>query len=125
MDSPVRHKAIISTARGCGFAGLAVLTAMLGFAHDPPAAMKFGGMCSLLTALVLMIKASRARLAPYKRTEIWLMLEESERPPAILAQLVIGSVRREVLLLFALAHGHFALAFFAAALIWRWLGATR
>lgn len=94
MDAPVRHKAIISVARGCGFGGLAAVTAMLGFAHDPPAAVKFGGMSSLLTALVLLAKASRARFSPYKRTEIWLMLEANERPPAIFAQLVIGEARR-------------------------------
>lgn len=119
MDAPVRHKAIISVARGCGFAGLAALTGMLGFAHDPPAAMKFGGMCSLLTAFVLLVKASRARFAPYKRTETWLMLEDNERPPAMFAQLVIGEARREALLQFALAHGLLALAFFGLALAWR------
>lgn len=119
MESPVRRKAIISTARGCGFAGLAGLTAMLGFAGDPPVAMKFGGMCSLLTAFVLLVKASRARLAPYKRTEIWLMLEENERPPAALAQIVIGTARREALLQFALAHALLALALFGLALVWR------
>lgn len=119
MDAPVRHKAIISVARGCGFAGLAILTGMMGFAHDPPAAMKFGGICSLLTAFVLIVKASRARFAPYRRTGIWLMLEENERPPVILAQLVIGSARRETLLQFALAHGLFALTFLILALAWR------
>ena len=119
MESPVRYKAIVSTARGCGFAGLAALTAMLGLADDPPAAMKLGGLCSLLTAFVLLVKASRARFAPYKRTEIWLMLEENERPPVVLAQQVIGTARREAMLQFALAHGVFALAFFGLALVWR------
>ena len=119
MPSRIRQTAVLSTARGCGFAGLAIVTAMLGFAHDPPAALKFGGYASLLTCFVLILMGLRATSTPYKRTEIWLLLEKHERPPAAFAQQVIGTVRRDVLLRFARFNGAIALVCFVGSFLLR------
>lgn len=108
----LRTLAEISTARACGFAGLATFCLMVGLSGSPQAALKAGGYCALLVVAVLLMLAQQAPLRPYKRTEIWLMLDQAERPPEAYAQMLFAQVRRETFLRFA---GYHALA--AAALL--------
>jgi hypothetical protein len=97
----IRKLAWVSVARGCGFGGLAIFTAMIGFAATPAMALDVGGVGFLLMAMILAIKAFRSDSLPHKRTELWLMLAPDERPPPEVAGDVISRMRREVMLRFA------------------------
>jgi hypothetical protein len=97
----LRRLAWVSVARGCGFGTLAVFTAMIGLVMTPGIALDVGGLGFLLMAVILMVKADRSGTISHKRTEVWLMLHENERPPAEVASVVIRRVRRDVMLQFA------------------------
>ncbi len=107
----------ISTARACGFAGLATFCLMVGLAGSPPAALKGGGYCALLIVLVLLLMARQAPARPYKRTEIWLMLDKAERPPDAYAQALFAGARRDVFLRFAAYHALAAAVLLTAAFV--------
>lgn len=89
-------------ARGCGFAGLAIFTFMVGLLGYPQLAFQTGGLLTLITCLVLLGRGLQAPRRPYNRTEVWIMLEPGDRPRSDTAQKVIGVALREVYLRFAL-----------------------
>lgn len=96
---------------------------MLGLSFDPVLALKLGGYCWLLTTMILVLHAFQAPRTPYARTEVWLMLAISERPPAGIAQKVVAVARREVLLRFAFWICWLsAIHLFAGLLLSLWLG---
>lgn len=111
----LRTLAELSTARACGFAGLASFCLMVGLSGSPPTALKAGGYCALLVVAVLLMLAQQAPLRPYKRTEIWLMLDKSERPPEAYAQMLFAQARREAFLRFAGYHALAAIVLLAGA----------
>ena len=124
MRDKIETCAWISVARGCGFAGLAILCAMTGMSFDPPAALKFGGFSTLLVCAVLILKALRAAHVRYKDTETWLLLDDSDRPPAAIAQGLVMRARRQMLLSFARVNAMFATGCFSGSFLTRaWLGA--
>ncbi len=100
----IREAAEISTARGCGFAGLATICLMVGLASKVSNVFKGGGYCALLVCLVLLLMAQQAPSTRAKATEIWLMLAPQDRPPDALAQGIIGAIRRATFLRFATYH---------------------
>jgi hypothetical protein len=93
--------ATISVGRGVAFAGLAIICMMIGFAGHLPAFLKAGGIGSLLVTAILLLMAQAAPRKAYKRTELWLMLNEHERPPGEVAQKLIASARQNALYRFA------------------------
>lgn len=93
--------AAVSVARGVAFAGLAILCTMIGFAGHLPAFLKAGGIGFLLVTAVLILKAQTAPTTAYKRTELWLMLEDHERPSGEAAQRLIAAARQNALYRFA------------------------
>ncbi len=101
MIQKLEALAELSIARGCGFAGLGILTFMIGSVSDPVLAFKTGGLLTFLACAVLLIKARAARTRPYKRTELWVMMRKDERPDAAIAQQVIGNVLQDVYYRFA------------------------
>jgi hypothetical protein len=111
-----RRLAAVSVARACGFAGLATLCVMVGLASEVANSLKAGGCCALLTSVVLLIKARRAPYRPVKRTELWVMLEKSERPPDAVAQGMLGNLLKSVYLKFASIHAVGAAFLLALAL---------
>ncbi len=50
---------------------------------------------------MLILKAMLAESRPYKRTEVWMMLDRAERPVPEIAQVVIGRALRTIFLRFA------------------------
>lgn len=100
----IREAAEISTARGCGFAGLATICLMVGLASKISNIFKGGGYCALLVCLVLLVMAHQAPSTRAKATEIWLMLAPQDRPPDAQAQGIIGNIRRTTFLRFARYH---------------------
>ncbi len=102
MPHRIEAKAELSVGRACGFAGLAIGTFMIGLIGEPPLAFRIGGIMALLACFILILKANLAPQAPYKRTEVWLLLDQSERPTPAIAQQIIGRTLQLVYLRFAL-----------------------
>ena len=97
----------LSVLRGAGFGLLAIVCFMFGLAGMPALSLKTGGVLCLLASFILILRAELADKRPYKRTEVWLMLDERARPPEAVAQQLIGGILRGVYQEFAL---HFARA---------------
>lgn len=117
MDA-IENAAFISVGRACGFAGFAVLLLMAGLSFDPPMAARTGGVLCLGVALILAGCALRAPTRPYKRTELWMLLARDARPPAEVAQRIVGEVLRLTYISFAKqAAGLAAILFVASALL--------
>jgi hypothetical protein len=116
-DQRLRALAEISTARACGFAGLAILCLMVGLSGNLATTLKAGGYAALLVMTVLLLMAHHAPRKPFKRTELWLMLDEAERPPAALAQGLLAAVRRAAFLRFAAYHATAAAVLLTTAVV--------
>jgi hypothetical protein len=113
----IERVAYLSVGRACGFAGLAIVCFMIGLSFDPHLAARAGGVFSLVMTGVLLLMAATAPTRPYKRTETWLMLSETERPAAHIAQEAIGSILREVYLWYARSAALVAVVLMIAAVI--------
>ncbi|MGD9784268.1 MAG: hypothetical protein AB7E80_04205 [Hyphomicrobiaceae bacterium] len=109
MLQRIEDLAYFSVARGCGFAMLAIATTMIGLSFDAPQSLQTGAVLSLLTCVVLLIKALRTTIKPYHATEVWLMLAPADRPPDAIAQRLIARSLREAYLRFALYFAYGAL----------------
>ena len=81
----------LSVLRGAAFGLLAIVCTMVGLAATPALSFKVGGLLCLFACIILIMKAEHADRRPYKRTELWLMLDKNARPPATTAQQVIGA----------------------------------
>jgi hypothetical protein len=119
----LENLAQISVARGCGFGGLAVFCTMIGLSATPILALKTGAVLCLVACLVLVLKAERAPRRPYRRTEVWLMLEPGDRPQEQLAQRLVGQTLQRTFTTFAIYFGIGGMAMFGAAIILRILSA--
>jgi hypothetical protein len=107
----------ISVARGCGFGALAIFTLMVGFIATPATAFEAGGFGFLMMAAILWLKARNVDAVPYRKTEVWVMLDEPLRPPAAVAATLIAGVRREVMLHAARYSAFAAIGCLALALV--------
>jgi len=121
MDA-IEEAAFICVGRACAFAWLAGICLMFAFSFKPPLAAFIGGLVALAATAVLLLEAFRAPRKPYKRTELWGVLKEDQRPPAAIAQQVIGRVLREKHLYFAQLAAKYAVFFFALGLFLRLIG---
>ncbi len=97
----IENAAFILIGRACGFASLAVLYVMLGLSSEPFMAVRVGGALGTTLAFILAIFAARAPARPYKYTEVWSVLAKEKRPPAPVAQRIIGQALRDSYLWFA------------------------
>lgn len=119
--SDVERAAELSVGRAVGFAALAIGTAMLGFAFEPALSFLVGSAGALLTAVVLELKARLAPHRPYRRTEVWALLEPRPAWSAEVAQRIVAATlaatfRRYARLAFATA-----LALWVTSLLLRFL----
>lgn len=122
MSPQVRQAAFLSTARGCGFATLGIVMTMLGLAYEPTTALKLGGGAFLATALILVLKAWRAPNRPFRETEVWMLLDEHQRPARDFAQSAIAYARAEAFYRFAYICASTAMLLLALALVWGIVG---
>ncbi len=120
----LRSLAVGSVARACGFATLGISCTMVGFAHDVVRAMQAGGIMVTVMTLILMWKARTAPMRPYKRTEVWIMLDPQKRPREEHAQWAFGTVLADVYLRFAHITAGFAVALWVLALLFSLLRAA-
>jgi hypothetical protein len=118
MLQRIERLAHISVARGCGFAGLAILVFMIGLSGNMVVALQTGGILCLAVCGILLLKAWLSRRRGYKSTEVWLMLSPQERPGSEIAQHVIGTALSETCLRFALLAARLAIGLLVAALLY-------
>ena len=97
----MRRIAFDTVLRACGFASLAIFCVMIGLSFLPRTAFQAGGFLSMVTTLVLVLKAYEARTKDHRQTEMWLYLPKERRPPEAFAQRTIATVMRGTYLLFA------------------------
>ena len=97
----IRELATISIGRACLFGLLAIATFMMGLIAWPDLAMRSGAILFLLTAAILMLKASYAPKQSYKRTEVWILLGKRHDLPEPRAQAIFGEVLRSTYIRFA------------------------
>ena len=116
MDA-IESAAFISVGRAVGFAGLAVFCVSLGLSFQPALAVRTGGIMCLLVAFILIFYAMRALTRPYKKTELWLILDKKARLPAKIAQRVIGGILRETYYWFAQQATIFAIVLLSLSLL--------
>ena len=92
----IRRYAELSVRRGCGFALIAIVTAMVGFSSEPWIAVRSGAVFVLIAAVVLFWKGWTARSRNYRHTEVWLMIEDAPALPRERLQTMIGGALAEV-----------------------------
>jgi hypothetical protein len=118
----IEKLAEFSVARACGFAMLAILVTIVGLVDQPLIALKTGAILSLLTSMILLLKAALAEAKPYRSTELWLLLKPNERPHEAVAQRVIALALREAFLRFALYFASGAAAMLVTQLLLAFFG---
>ncbi len=92
----IRRYAELSVRRGCGFALMAIMTAMVGFSSEPWIAVRSGAVFVLIAAVILFWKGWTARTRNYRRTEVWLMIEDAPALPHDRLQTMIGGALADV-----------------------------
>jgi hypothetical protein len=95
--SAIERAAELSVARGVGFGALAIALVVAGLAGYPPLALRSGAALALLMWAILKLKALWAPRRPYKRTEVWLMLEQRPAWAPEVAQRLIGAALQRTL----------------------------
>ena len=97
----MRRIAFETVLRACSFGSLAIFCVMIGLSFEPHAAFQAGAMLTLLMAAILMLKAYGARTKNYRKTELWLYLDDEQRPPEAQAQRMTFAVLEQTYLTFA------------------------
>ena len=92
----IKRCAELSVRRGCGFALMAIVTAMVGFSSEPWIAIRSGAVFVLIAAAVLFWKGWTARTRNYRHTEVWLMIEDAPALPRERLQTMIGGALADV-----------------------------
>lgn len=100
MDK-IRSLALVSVARACGFAGLAIVTLMVGLSYDPVLMIRAGAISLTIGAAVLRLFALAAPHRNPRRTEVWIMLDPADAPPPEVACQVINRTLAEIYNLFS------------------------
>lgn len=97
----IHELAQLSVGRACLFGLLAIVTFMMGLIAWPDLAMRSGAVLFLMTAAILMLKASWAPTQNYRRTEVWVLLGKRHDLPETRAQAMFGEVLRSTYIRFA------------------------
>ncbi len=117
--SPLERAAEVSVGRAVGFAALAIFVTMAGLAFDPGLAFTIGAFLTLVLAGVLGFKAYLAPHTPYRRTEVWLMLEPTPAWSPEVAQRLVGTVLAATFRRYARLAAAVAVGLWLAGLLWR------
>jgi hypothetical protein len=112
----IRRCAELSVRRGCGFGLMALVTAMVGFSSEPRIAVRVGTFSMLIAALVLFWRGWRARSRNYRRTEVWLMIEDAPALPRDRLQSMLGGALADVYFIHARLAAYLVLAMCAISL---------
>lgn len=120
----IERAANLSVARAIGFATLAILCGCAGLAAYPSAALRLAAGSTLLMAAILELKARQAPQRPYRRTEVWLLLEPRPQLPPAVAQRLIGTALERTFRRYARSAFATSLALWLASLAVRFSGAA-
>ena len=84
--------------RGFGFSWLAIGMAMSGLLFDLSLACRVGALLAIGLALALELRArTYHRIKRISETEVWILLDESLRPPkAVAHRLIVAAMRVEL-----------------------------
>lgn len=108
----IRYCANLSVMRACGFGVLAIFTVVVGLSADPALAVRMAALLFTLMTSILLLLAWRAPFKPYRKREVWIMLDGHHGLPEHRAHEAISAVMRETFLTYA---GH---ASWAALACW-------
>ena len=89
------YYADLSIRRACGFGFIAIATAVVGLYWDAALMVKAAAIGVSLMVAILLYKALEAPKRPYKRTELWLLLNKTHDFPESRVQDVLGGVLRD------------------------------
>ena len=106
----IRQYAELSVRRGCGFALMAIVTAMVGFSGAPWIAIRVGAVFILIAAVILFWRGRQARERNFRDTEVWLMIEDAPALPRERLQSMIGGALAEAYFRYARLAAYVALA---------------
>ena len=102
MNQRIQALARLVVMRACGFAALGIAVFMFGLSSESMhMAARAGAYLGLIVCAVLVLKAWTAERQDHKRTELWLLLRDGERPSEIVAHHLISSALRDAYLEFA------------------------
>lgn len=84
--------------RGFGFCWLAITMSMSGLLFDVSLACRIGALLAIGLALFLQLRAETYhRIKRIDETEVWILLDESLRPPkAVARRLIVPAMRLEL-----------------------------
>jgi hypothetical protein len=99
--NPLQHLAFVSVGRACAFGGLAIMTVMVALSYDPLLCARAGALLVSLMFFILRWRALRADRIDHRHSEVWALLDASQRPPKELAARLVRTAYREALLRFA------------------------
>ena len=91
----IRSYADLSIRRGCAFALLGIGTFMVGMSSDAVLAFRSGAILVTVVLVTLVLKGMQAPKRSYKRTEVWILMDQTHGLPEPRAQQVFGSILRE------------------------------
>lgn len=97
----IRYFAEISVRRAVGFGLLAIATIAVGLSADPEIALRATAILLSLEAAILVNCALGTGRVPYKRREIWLLLDKSHGLHESMAQQAISDAMRTAQLIYA------------------------
>jgi hypothetical protein len=121
----IRACARHSIGRGFLFALLAIVTTVAGMIGWPVSAMRMGALLCMLMVVVFVLRARRAPLHPYRRTETWILLDRRHAMPEPRAQAAISGILAETYWRFADTSAALALALWIATFAFALLGLQR
>ncbi|MDX6752210.1 hypothetical protein SH611_20585 [Geminicoccaceae bacterium 1502E] len=91
----IQQAAERSVARATAFACLAIAVLAAGLSAEPGLALRTAAAAALLLWAGLRLSALRAPSRPYRRTEVWMMLEPRPlMPPEVLQRLIGEAIRQ-------------------------------
>lgn len=118
----MRRIAYETVLRACGFGSLAIFCVMIGMSFNARLAFQAGGTLTTTMVLILIYKAREALTKDYRKTEMWLYLPKTFRPPEAYAQWASATVLRDTYLTFALWTSAIAICMWVIALIFSVVG---
>lgn len=92
----IREVAFACVGRAVMFGVLAIACVMVGFSFNPVSAFRSGAVLTLGMAAILIFRAATAHRQNPKMTEVWLYLDESNRPSDAHARFLFGTIMRDV-----------------------------
>ena len=102
MNQRIEALARFVVMRACGFAALGIAVFMFGLSSESMhMATRGGAYLGLIVCAVLVLKAWTAERQDHKRTELWLLLRDGERPSERVAHHLISTALRDTYLEFA------------------------